>query len=223
MKPKPQITKADFGKDTKTHDQLPARTKELLTLQDRSRLSARTVQTSVFTACPAIARDLFPQMFAGAVQPDGEVVPGQTQLRRNRAHVISIEVNALQQVAILLRHGGQQTLEALTKQPFLVSAWRIGQVLLKTLQRSVARVVTAVEVNDRAAQDAVKPRYRVLLRSRLFGRCQRFYQTLLHHIFGQMRISNAAARERHEGLQVFKQRFFNVLHNEETRRATPGP
>ena len=189
---------------------------------NRRWLSARTVQTPVFTACPAIGRDLFPQMFAGAVQPDAEVVLGQTQFRRNRAHIISLEVNALQQFAILLRHGGQETLEALTKQPFLASAGRIGQVLLKPLQGSVARVVTAVEVNDRAAQDPVKPRYRVFLRSGFFGRCQRFYQTLLHHIFGQMRISNAAARERHEGLQVFKQRFFNALHNKHFRRASPA-
>ena len=187
---------------------------------NRRRLSARTVQTSVFTACPAIAHDLFPQMFAGAMQPDGEVVLGQTQFRRNHAHIISIEVNALQEVAILLRHGVQETPEALTKQPFLASAWRIGQVLLKPLQRSVARIVTAVKVNNRTAQDAVKPRHGVFLLGRLFCRSQRFNQTLLHHIFREMRIPDAAAHECHEGLQVSKQWFFNVLHNEEFRRVT---
>jgi hypothetical protein len=183
-------------------------------------LSAGAIQASVFATRPAIARDLFTQIFAGAVQPDGEVVLVQTQFCRNRAHIISIEVNTLQQVAILLGHVGQQTLEALTKQPFLASAWRIGQFLLKPLQRSVARVVTAVEVNNRTAQDAVKPRHGVFLLGRLFGRSQRFNQALLHYIFREMRVPDAAARERHEDLQVFKQSFFNRLHSKEFKRAT---
>lgn len=45
MKPKPQNTEKDFGKDTKTHDQLPAKTKELLILQDQTEKS--TGQESV--------------------------------------------------------------------------------------------------------------------------------------------------------------------------------
>ena len=34
MKPDPQETKKDFGKDLKTFEQLPAKTKELLFLKD---------------------------------------------------------------------------------------------------------------------------------------------------------------------------------------------
>ena len=39
MKPKPPKTEKDFGKDLKTHEQLPTQTKELLLLQDQTEKS----------------------------------------------------------------------------------------------------------------------------------------------------------------------------------------
>jgi len=40
MKPKPPKTEKDFGKDLKTHEQLPVRTRELLLLQDQTEKSS---------------------------------------------------------------------------------------------------------------------------------------------------------------------------------------
>ena len=188
----------------------------------RRSLSAGAVQASVFATNSAIARNLFAKMFASAVKPDGEIVFGQAKFRCDLGKPASIKVNSLKQLPVLLRHGGEQTLEALAKQPLFAAGRQVGQFLLKPLQCSLARVTAAVEVNDGTAQNPVEPRHGFFLFGWLSGRSQRFYQTLLHHVFGEMRIANAAARERHEGLQVFKQRFFNVLHNEELRRATPA-
>lgn len=39
MKPEPQKTEKDFGKDLKALEQLPAKTKELLILQDQTEKS----------------------------------------------------------------------------------------------------------------------------------------------------------------------------------------
>ena len=39
MKPEPRKTEKDFGKDLKALEQLPARTKELLVLQDQAEKS----------------------------------------------------------------------------------------------------------------------------------------------------------------------------------------
>jgi len=115
---------------------------------NRHRLPASAIQTTVFATRPAIARDLFAKMFAGAVQSDGKIVFGQTQFNRDLANSLSIEVNALEQFPILLWHAGQQSLEALTKQPLVAGAGGGGQLRLKPFQRSLPCIVTAVEVNN---------------------------------------------------------------------------
>ena len=72
--------------------------------------------------------------------------------------------------------------------------------------------MAAVEVDDRAAQNPVKPSRGILRLGGLLGRGQRIDQTLLHHVFRQVRIAHALAGKRHEGFQVRQQRGFNVLH-----------
>lgn len=192
-------------------------------MKRRRSLSAGAVQASVFATSPAIARNLFEKMFASAVKPDGEIVFGQAKFRCDLGKLASIEINALKQLPVLLRHGGEQSLEALAKQPLLAGGRRVGQFLLKPLQRSLARVSAAVEVNDGTAQNPVEPRRGVFLFGRLFGGGQRFDETVLHHVFCQMQIPKALAGERHEGLQVLEQGFFYVLHRSDTKRGTqPG-
>ena len=162
-------------------------------------------------------------MLASAVKPDGEIVFGQAKFRCDRGKLASIEINALKQLPVLLRHGGEQPFEALAKQPLFAGVRRVGQFLLKPLQRSLARVPAAVEVNDGTAENPVEPRRSVFLFGRLFGGSQRFDKTVLHHIFCQMKIPKALAGERHEGLQVLEQWFFYVLHRSDTKRGTqPG-
>ena len=196
---------------------------ELSGMNRRRSFSAGTVQASVFATSPAIARNLFAKMFASAVKPDGEIVFGQAKFRCDLGKIASIEINALKQLPVLLRHGGEQSLEALAEHPLIAGGRRVGQFLLKTLQRSLARVPAAVEVNDGTAQNPVEPRHGVFLFGRLSGRSQRLDQTVLHHVFCQMQILNALAGERYEGSQVRKQWFFNVLHRSDSKRGTqPG-
>jgi hypothetical protein len=184
------------------------------------RLPAGAVQTPMLTAGPAVARDLFAEMFPGAMQPDGEIVFAQPEFRCDFAGVRPVQINALQQFPIWLRNGGQEPLEALAKQPFLARVWGIGQFLLKPLQCSPARIPAAVEVNDGTAQNPVEPRRSVLLFGRLFGRRQRFDKTVLHHVFCQMRITKALAGERHKGLQILEQGFFYMIHRSDIKRGT---
>jgi hypothetical protein len=185
---------------------------ELSGMHRRRRLSAGAVQASVFATSPAIARNLFAKMFASAVKPDGEIVFGQAKFRCDLGKFASIEINALKQVPVLRRHGGEQSLEALAKQPLLAGGRRVGQFLLKPRQRSLARVPAAVEVNDGTAENPVEPCHGVFLFSWLSGRSECFDQAVLHNVFCQMQISNAFAGERYEGFQVRKQWIFSVLH-----------
>ena len=196
---------------------------ELSGMNRRRSLSAGAVQASVFATSPAIARNLFAKMFASAVKPDGEIVFGQAKFRCDLGKLASIEINALKQLPVLRRHGGEQSLEALAKQPLLTGGRRVGQFLLKPLQRSLARVPAAVEVNDGTAQNPVEPGHGVFLFGRLSGRSQRFDQAVLHHVFCQMQIPNALAGECHKGLQILEQGFFYVLHRSDSKRGTqPG-
>jgi len=82
---------------------------ELSGMNRRRSLSARAVQASVFATSPAIARNLFAQIFASAVKPDGEIVFGQAKFSRDLGKIASIEINALKQLPVLLRHGGEQS------------------------------------------------------------------------------------------------------------------
>ena len=196
---------------------------ELSGMNRRRSLSAGAVQAFVFATNSAIARNLFAKMFASAVKPDGEIVFGQAKFRCDLGKLPAIEINALKQLPVLHRHGGEQSLEALAKQPLLTGVRRVGQFLLKPLQRSLARVPAAVEVNDGTAQNPVEPRHGVFRFGRFFGGSQRFDKTVLHHVLCQMRISKALAGERYEGLRVRKQWFFKVLHKLDSKRAAqPG-
>lgn len=169
------------------------------TLMNRQRrLFASAIQTSVLAACPAIAGDLIAEMFARAMQSDGEIVPGQTQICRDLANIPAIQINELKQLAVLLRHIGKQPTKTLAKQSFLPGVGHIRQFPLKPLQPSLAGVLATIEINDRAAQNPVKPRYRVFSPGWRSSRSQRFNQTFLHHVFRQLGISDALARERHE-------------------------
>ena len=83
----------------------------------------------MLAAGPAVARECIAQVFPGTMQPDGEIVFAQTQFRRDFAGVRPVEVDALQQFPILLRHGGQEPLEALAKQLLFTGAGSIRQLM----------------------------------------------------------------------------------------------
>ncbi len=58
---------------------------------------------------------------SAAVKSDGEIVFGQAKFRCDLGKLASIEINALKQLPVLLRHVGEQPFEALAKQPLV---WR---------------------------------------------------------------------------------------------------
>ncbi len=187
----------------------------------RPRRPAGAIQTSMFATCSAIARNHVAEKLASAVEPDGQIVFGQAEFRCDLGKPASIKVNSLKQLPVFLRHGGQQTLEALAKQPLFAAGRRVGQFLLKPFQCSLARVSAAVEVNDGTAQNPVEPCRSVFLFGQPFGGSQRFDKTVLHHVLCQMRISKALAGERHEGLQILEQGFFYVLHRSDIKPDPP--
>ena len=70
-------------------------------------VAAGAIQTSVLAARAAVAGELFAKMFAGAMQADGEIVSGNAKFSRDRRDIFSVQVHALKQFAVLLRHGRQ--------------------------------------------------------------------------------------------------------------------
>ena len=182
---------------------------------------ARAINAAMLRAELAGLFQTLAQLLPGAMMPHAQIVGIHAQCNPDLLGSFTTQIKPADEFRVIRLERGNQSFDTTAGDAFLVGVRRRIKFALQPLQRGLVHRAAAIEVNDRVAQDAVKPRHRVFLRSGFFGRGQRFYQTLLHHIFGEMRIPNATARERHEGLQVLKQRFFNVLHDEEFRPATP--
>lgn len=178
---------------------------------------ARAIHAAMLRAEPAGLFQALAQLLPGAMMPHAQIVGGHPQRNPDLLRSFTAEIKPADEFRVIRLERGNQSFDTTTGDSFLLGVRRRIEFALQSLQHRLVHRAAAIEVNDRAAQDAVKPGHRVLLRRWFFSRSQRLDQTLLHHIFGEMRIPNAATRERHEGLQVFKQRFFNVLHNEEFR------
>jgi hypothetical protein len=166
----------------------------------------------VFAARPASARQLFAQMFAGTVQAHNQIIFGQTKGGGNGSGIVPVQIYTLEQIAVLLRHDGKQSLETLAKQSFVLCSHSIGKLFFKLLHCALPRIATAIEVNDGATQDALKPRHRIFIVRRLLGRIQRLDEAFLHHVFSKVRVAQVLARKSDERVQVFEHGFFHVLH-----------
>jgi hypothetical protein len=186
-------------------------------------LPAGAVETPVFGASPAVPQKFLAKMLSRTVQPDGEIVSCEAKIRSGLGGVLAIEINALEQFAILVRHGGQQALEALAERFFIVRIGRLGKLALELLQRVLSRCIAAVEIDDGMPQYPVKPSDGVFIADWLIRRFQRFHQTLLHHVLRKMRIADTASGEGGEDMQVLDQGFFETAHAESLERRTrPG-
>lgn len=175
-------------------------------------LAARAIQTAMFAAGAAVLGEDFPQMLPGAMQADGEVVFRYAELGGNVRNLFALQINLLQEFAVLLGHRGQQPFETLAEQAFVGSGGCVRKFVRESFQGPAAHIPAPVEINDGAAQDPVEPGYCVLLVHRLSVCRQRLYQTFLHEIFGQMRVADALARESNESLQILQQGIFDVMH-----------
>lgn len=152
------------------------------------------------------------ESLAGAVQPDVQVVQGQAQRHRRVFRGCAVEIHALEQVAILFRQAGKKPLEALAQDSFGSGIGLLGKFGLQAFERAVADIAPPIQVNDRVAQDAIKPRHRAFAVTRLVGRLQRLEQAVLHEVGGQFRVAHALARERDEGAQVLYEGVFGLCH-----------
>ena len=107
----------------------------------------------------------------------------------NGGGIITVQVNTLKQLAILLRHGGQQSFETLAS-TLIGSRWGGVQLVFKLFERSFACVSPAVKINnDRRKLDRTMRRYPPP--SSAASPSQRLDETFLHHVFRQMRVAHA--------------------------------
>lgn len=151
-------------------------------------------------------------MLSRTVQPDGEIVSCQTKILRSPRGILAIEIDALDQFAVVFRNSWQQSLEALAKNLLIIRIGRFRQFTLELFKCSLSRCIATVEINDGIPQYPVKPCDGVFITGRLIRRLERFHQTLLHQILRQMRISDTIAGEGGEGVKVLDQGFFEPTH-----------
>lgn len=111
----------------------------------------------MFAACPAVLRELFAKMFARAVKPHGKIIFGQAKRDCDGGGIIAAQVNTLKQLAVLLRHGRQQSFETLAEHTLIVSSRGEVKPLFKLFERSLACVIPAVKVNNRPAENPIEP------------------------------------------------------------------
>jgi hypothetical protein len=180
---------------------------------------ARAIYAAMLRAEPAGLFQSLAQLLPGAMMPHAQIVGRHPQCYPNLLGSFTTQIQPADEFRVIRLERGNQSFDTTTGDAFLRAVRRGIQFMFQPLQRRLVHRAAPIEINDRVAEDAVKPRHSGFLPGRLFGRSERFHQTFLHHIFGEMRIPDAAARERYEGLQVFKQRFFNVLHGKEFRPA----
>lgn len=180
---------------------------------------AGAINAAVLRAEPTGLFQTLAQLLPGAMMPHTEIIGRHSQCDADLFGCFALQIEPTNQFRIFRLERGNQSFDTTANSPFFLSIRRGIQFMFQSLQCCLVHRSAAIQVNNRAAQDAVKPRQGFFLLGRLFGRSQRFDQTLLHHIFGEMRIPDATARERHEGFQVRKQWFFNGRH---TRILTSG-
>jgi hypothetical protein len=99
----------------------------------------------------------------------------------------------------------------------LVFIRRFGEFLFETLQGSTPGALLPIEVDNRPAQDPIKPSGRFLVPHRIgvliCGKS--FNQAVLDDVFGQMMIAQAAPSKPDEHIEVLENGIFQVSHGGE--------
>lgn len=163
-------------------------------------------------ASRAVLRESLAQVFARAMQPDGEIVLCETEFGSHFRKLLALKINLLKQVPILLGNHGQQTFETLTENTFVLVARRFGKLLLKAFKSASASALPTVNIDNGAAKDAIEPGGRGFLTfgSAVGGEC--LNEAFLHNVLGEVRISQAIAGKGNKDLQISEQRIFNSRH-----------
>lgn len=166
----------------------------------------------MFAAGSTVPGNQIAQVFAGAVESHGKVVPGQTQLGCNLGWLFAIQINLLEQFPVLLGHRRQKASETLAEQTFVADSGCFSQLGLESGHRPPPGIVASIKVDDRAAQNPVKPCHRILFAGGFAVSGQRFEKAVLHEIGRQRFIANAFAGKTNEGLEILQQGVFEAVH-----------
>ena len=164
-------------------------------------------------ASGAVLGESLAQVFARAMQPDGEVVLCKTKRGSDFRRLFALKINLLKQVPILLGNHGQQTFETLTENTFVLVGRRFGKLLFKTLEGTGASALPAVNINNGTAKNAIEPGGGGLFAFGLTVCGQCLNEAFLYNILGKVRISQAIAGKRNKDLQISEQRSFNSRHS----------
>ncbi len=176
------------------------------------RIVARAIDAAVDAAGAAILGDRFAEVFAGAVELDAEVVPGQAELRGDGVLFVPLKVDFVQESAVSLGNEGQEAAKAPAELALLVVARGFRELFFETLQRPGPRALFAVKVDDGPAEYSIKPSDCLLVGFGMAVSGQGFDEALLHDILGEMVVAKAGAREGDERLEVFNDGVFDAGH-----------
>lgn len=152
------------------------------------------------------------KVLASAMQPHGEIVFREPKFRSHFRRLLPLKIDLLQKIAVLFRHHRQEAFEALAEDAFVVIAWRLRQILFESFEGTASSPLSAIDVDDRAPEDTVKPLRRSLLAFGLTVRCKCFDEAFLNNVFGQMRVAEPIAGECHEHLQIADKQIFDGRH-----------
>lgn len=178
----------------------------------RMSLFTSAIEASVLAARPAVRRENFPQVLAGSMEADVQVVAGQAELCGDVVWILSFQVDSQEQVSILLRNRRKEAMEALAEKTPVVGTRLFGELLGKAFKRPPAGIVAPIEVDDGMTQNPVEPTYRVFFRFRFARRRERFDERILDEVLREALVTNAAAGKSDEELQVSQNRLFDAFH-----------
>lgn len=169
------------------------------------------------TAGATITGKHFAKMLPRAMQFNGKIVLRYSEPGCRWFQLVPLQIDLVQKFPILLRHQREKTSEAFAEFAFLLFIGRFWKLLFKLFQGATPGSLFPVNIYNRSSQDPIKPGDGFLVGFRMpIGR-QRFDQTLLHDILGQMMIAKATASKIDERLEILDDRIFNVGH---TNQAT---
>ena len=182
-----------------------------------SGFAARAIQAAMRCADAAGRFEQFTQAAAGAVQLNGQCVGADATLCREDRQAFSIEIHAPDEVAVLLRKFRKQPLEARAKQSRFLGVSVGLKVSPVAGESSLAGAAPPVQVDDRPAQDAIKPTHGVLF-GRLMLRGHGLEQALLHGVTREFAIAQAGTREGGKGIEILQQQGGGIGHRRTVAR-----
>ena len=153
------------------------------------------------------------QLLSRAMKPNGQVVLGDSEARRDWLGILAIQVESPDECCVFRLERWNQPLNTCARHAFLLVGRRRINFRLKLFEGALAHITSAVKVNNRAAQDAVEPRFDALVITDLICASERLEQAFLHGIGRECGLTQTSAGELEELVQAAGQLFCNVFHH----------